>query len=64
MLTQSIKNRIIDIKNKASDEGITKQSALRDMLTDLRHAAKELNLDFDFAVEGSEEVFILEGDEE
>ena len=59
-MNQSIKNRIIDIKNQASDEGITKQSALRDLLTDLRHAANKMGLDFDFAIEGSAEVFVLE----
>lgn len=62
-MKQSIKNRIFDIRNYASNEGTTKQSALRDILTDLRHAAEELELDFDFAVEGSGEVFLIEKDE-
>jgi len=47
----------------AKAEDITEQSALRDMLTDLRHVAEEMGLDFDFAVEGSEEVFAFEGEE-
>ena len=34
-----------------------KQSAFRDLLTDLRHYAAKYELDFEFAVEGSSEVF-------
>jgi protocatechuate 3,4-dioxygenase beta subunit len=41
-------------------KGIEEQSALRDLLTDLRHVADDLNLDFDFALEGSREVYIEE----
>jgi len=37
-------------------EGTSKQSALRDVLTDLRHIADREGLDFDLAVEGSAEV--------
>lgn len=33
------------------------QSALRDLLTDLRHAARRLKLDFGKAIDGSEEVY-------
>ena len=44
-------------------EGTTEQSALRDLLTDLRHAANELGLDFEFAVEGSCEVYLIEREE-
>lgn len=33
------------------------QSAVRDILTDLRHIAQDNGVDFDEAVEGSEEVF-------
>jgi len=36
------------------------QASLRDMLTDVRHVACFLELDFDFAVEGSGEVYHLE----
>ena len=59
-MNQAIQNKIVDIKVKASDDGITKQSALRDILTDLRHATAMLELDFNFAVYGSEEVFNME----
>ena len=38
-------------------EGTERQCALRDLLTDLRHAADHLGIDFDEAVVGSGEVF-------
>lgn len=37
-------------------QGTDYQGALRDVLTDLRHVARKLELDFDFAIEGSAEV--------
>ena len=37
------------IAELAEAEGTTLQSALRDVLTDLRHIAVAKNLDFDFA---------------
>ena len=46
------------MENAAKECG--EQSALRDMLTDLRHIAHERGLDFDMAVEGSGEVFYEE----
>ena len=52
------------IKAMALLEGTTEQCSLRDLLTDLRHVAKKMNLDFDFAVEGSLEVFEIEQDYE
>lgn len=39
------------------DQGCSKQSALRDLLTDLFHVAKEQNLDMDAAFDGASEVF-------
>ena len=41
----------------AEAEGTTLQSALRDVLTDLRHIAIARNLDFDFADAGAVQVF-------
>ena len=41
-------------------ESGTNQSALRDILTDIRHVSKALNLDVEFALDGSEEVFAIE----
>lgn len=41
----------------AERETTEKQCAMRDLLTDLRHAADHLGLDFDDAVVGSGEVF-------
>lgn len=39
------------------------QAALRDMLTDMRHLAKKLGLDFDTASDGAREVFNEEAEE-
>ena len=44
----------------AEREGTEKQCALRDLLTDLRHAAEHLGIDFDEAVVGSNKVFTEE----
>lgn len=48
------------IQKIAEKEGCPPQAALRDLLTDLRHIATDLDLDFDFAVEGSVEVYAEE----
>ena len=56
-LQQSMKSNIRFISKM---ETTTEQSGLRDLLTDLRHVAAEMGLDFDFAVEGSAEVFDVE----
>ena len=45
------------IVNTHIADGSTLQSALRDILTDLRHVAETIDLDFDLAIEGSEEVY-------
>jgi hypothetical protein len=45
------------IREIAQTQGTNPQGALRDMLTDLRHIAQQENLDFDFAVQGSAEVY-------
>ena len=45
------------IERHAHSEGTTPQCALRDLMTDLRHVADDLGLDFDFAGFGSEEVY-------
>lgn len=37
-------------------EGCSKQDAMRDLLTDVRHYAGEKGLDFDKAVKGSKDV--------
>jgi len=48
----------------AEREGTELQCALRDLLTDVRHAADHLGIDFDMAVEGSSEVFAEENAEQ
>jgi hypothetical protein len=48
------------IQKVARVEGTSDQFALRDILTDLRHVCDDMGLDFDMAVEGSEEVHALE----
>lgn len=40
----------------SASEGCSTQAAMRDLLTDIRHIAQDLDLDFDAAVVGSEEV--------
>lgn len=45
------------VQGQCDHEGITKQSALRDALTDFRHYADDENLNFDQALSGSEEVY-------
>ncbi len=45
------------IERWADNEGTTYQGALRDLLTDMRHIAEEVGLDFDAAVDGSADVF-------
>ncbi len=51
------------IDEVAETEGTSLQSALRDVLTDLRHIAVARNLDFDFADEGAVQVFEEEEEE-
>ena len=51
------------IADFAQAEGTSLQSALRDVLTDLRHIAVAKNLDFDFADQGAVEVFEEEQEE-
>jgi hypothetical protein len=52
---------VIDIKEFldefGADQNMDRQSSLREMLTDLRHIAKEWGLDFDHANKESEEDF-------
>lgn len=45
------------IRNISQSQGTNYQGALRDLLTDLRHVAVSMELDFSQALEGSEEVF-------
>lgn len=49
-----IRNLLMDVEHR---EECTTQSALRDILTDLRHLAAERGLSFDVAIEGSRQVF-------
>ena len=44
----------------AEKEGTERQFALRDLLTDLRHAADALDLDFFKAMDGSYQVYLKE----
>jgi len=56
-----LKNRLADLLNEHMEEqGCDAQSALRDVLTDLRHIAHFSDCDFSMAIEGSQEVEILE----
>jgi hypothetical protein len=48
------------IKQNAESEGTGLQESLRDVLTELRHIAGEMGLDFEAAVEGSAEVYSVE----
>lgn len=52
------------IQKETEREGAEAQSALRDILTDLRHEADSLGLDFHEACDGSYEVYHLEKQEE
>jgi len=45
------------IEDEARSQGTTNQAALRDLLTDLRHAAERLRLNFKEATIGSYDVF-------
>jgi len=45
------------LNSYSAEEGTTPQNALRDILTDLRHLADDLALDFDLAGIASEEVY-------
>lgn len=48
------------VNTVAAIEGTSKQCALRDVLTDLRHIAAKHQLDFDSAVDGSADVEVEE----
>lgn len=52
------------IQTTSDNQGCTKQAALRDLLTDTRHVANNLGLDFDQAVNASEIVQIEENNED
>jgi hypothetical protein len=60
MTSLNLKKMILEV---ARVEGTHNQFALRDILTDLRHLCDNMGLDFDQAVEGSEEVYALEASE-
>ena len=47
----------------AKKEGTEEQFALRDLLTDLRHTADAMGLDFEVALAGSLEVYEEENDD-
>ena len=59
-LQQLLKNQIDTV---AEREGTTAQFALRDILTDLRHVAEDMDLDVYEAIRGSQEVFLVEREE-
>lgn len=53
-----LKDRLIELMAEyAQEEGTSAQSALRDIMTDLRHIADDQDLDFDYAGIASEEVY-------
>lgn len=51
------------IQKYQAQEGCEMQSALRDVLTDLRHASYHMHMDFDQAIEGSRMVWEQEMNE-
>lgn len=55
--TKEAKTLLKLIDQVAAKEGTTLQFALRDVLTDLRHIAQVLPLDFEGAIAGSEQVY-------
>jgi len=56
-----LKNRLKELMAEYAQEvGTTGQSALRDIMTDLRHIADDQDLDFDYADIASEEVYLIE----
>ena len=55
-----IKKLLIDAVMNLVEEGVTEQSALRDVLTDLRHLSDERKWDFHKALDGSYEVYLEE----
>lgn len=57
MVTQ--RDGLIDLL-KDGEAGTDVQSALRDLITDLRHVADVYNLDFHKALDGSYEVYLEE----
>jgi len=62
MLTETQKELVDMVEHFiSSDTGADdKQSAFRDLLTDLRHVADHLEVDFNFALDGSYEVYLQE----
>jgi len=59
-----IKKLLTDAIMNLVEEGVTEQSALRDVLTDLRHLSDERELGFHAAVDGSYEVYLEERDKQ
>lgn len=59
-----IKKLLTDAIMNLVEGGIEEQSALRDVLTDLRHLSDERELDFHAAVDGSYEVYLEEKDKQ
>lgn len=55
-----IKKLLTDTVMNLVEEGVTEQSALRDVLTDLRHLSDERELNFHKALDGSYEVYLEE----
>lgn len=63
-LLPSVEGQLRKLLMQVEDnEGCSAQSALRDILTELRHLAAERKVDFDAALVGSHEVFQEELDE-
>lgn len=60
MDSEMIERQRAYIKTVADREGTTLQCAFRDVLTDLRHIADELDLDFHSACDGSYVVYLEE----
>jgi hypothetical protein len=58
---EMLKKQLVEV---ARVEGTRNQFALRDLLTDLRHIANDMGLDFSDAIVGSEEVYHTENSPE
>lgn len=51
-------------KYMKADGGVEQPAAVRDLLTDLRHYCDENGVDFDYASDGSEDVYEEELDDD
>lgn len=62
-MTETQKKLAELVQQFADNEAPSIQSAFRDLLTDMRHVADHLGVDFFFAIDGSYEVYLEEKDQ-